>query len=74
MIRFNKPGMSDIVGVGPYGTFIAVECKRLPNRLKDGSNQADFLEKIALMGGFATCVYDVEQLQKEWKEFFNANT
>lgn len=61
-------GVRIIIGVGPRGVFIAVECKIDANKLSEV--QQLFLEDISRLGGFAVCVWDVDTLEFAYNNFF----
>jgi hypothetical protein len=66
MVKYGKPGASDIVGVMPGGRFIAVECKALNGRLSDFQRQ--FLEDIDRMGGLAVVARSVDDIARAMKQ------
>lgn len=53
-VRFGPPGQSDVIGVGPGGRFIAVECKNEHGKLSE--DQRDFLALVEAHGGIALVV------------------
>jgi hypothetical protein len=66
MVKYGKPGASDIVGVMPGGRFIAVECKAPAGRLSELQKQ--FLKDIERMGGLAIVARswtDIDQALKQ---------
>ena len=67
-IRFGHVGSSDIIGVGPGGFFIGVECKRGSNTLT--VLQQQFLDDVLTQGGWAVCVYSVDELEQVYRRRF----
>ena len=60
-VRFGSlNGVSDIIGIVPGGTMLAVECKVRPN--KPSPAQEAFLETVREMGGKAIVAYTVEDV------------
>jgi hypothetical protein len=57
---YGKKGSADITGILPGGRRLEVECKAGRGRLSP--EQADFLQMITEHGGFARCVYSVDEL------------
>lgn len=56
-VRFNDaPGCSDIIGVTPWGRFLAIECK--VGRNKPTDKQRAFLDAVTAAGGIALVVTD----------------
>jgi hypothetical protein len=71
-------GVSDILGVFPqtveldgepvtFGNFLAVECKRPGEELRD--DQAAFLQNIRDRGGIGLCVHSVAELEQQLRPF-----
>jgi len=62
LVRFTRgvKGISDVIGLFSDGQFCAVECKRRPNKLT--ANQLAFIADVRKHGGFAVCVYSVDEL------------
>jgi hypothetical protein len=66
MVKYGKPGASDIVGVMPGGRFIAVECKAPGGRLSELQQQ--FLKDIERMGGLAVVAKSAEDIARAIKQ------
>jgi hypothetical protein len=66
MVKYGKPGASDIVGVMPGGRFIAVECKAPTGRLSE--LQEEFLKDIERMGGLAVVAKSAEDIARAIKQ------
>ena len=60
LVRFGKPGSSDILGIMPGGRFIAVECKSENGKLSD--KQKAFLEEVERLGGLAIVAKSVDDV------------
>jgi len=54
-------GISDIIGILPGGRFLAIECKRAPNKLTPA--QADFLDRVNKAGGVGRVAYLVDDIE-----------
>ena len=64
-IRFaHVDGISDIIGMTPFGRFIAVECKQ-PNKKPTAKQQA-FLDEVKSQGGIAIVAHDLAELEHEY--------
>ena len=57
---YGKKGSADITGILPGGRRLEIECKAGKGRLSP--EQVDFLAMITEQGGFARCVYSVDEL------------
>jgi len=60
-MRFSEPGVPDIVGYLPDGTFLGVECK-VGTRKETGA-QREFREQAALAGCCCVVVRSIDDLQ-----------
>jgi len=68
-LRFGgRPGIPDIVGVGPDGRYIGVEVKR--GRAPISPAQAAFHAEIRQRGGFVAVVHSPQELAIAWRTFF----
>lgn len=67
LVRYGKPGSSDIIGILPDGRLIAVECKTSIGKLSPG--QKDFLEKIKENHGVAIVAHSSDELMDQIKNF-----
>lgn len=65
-IQFGKVGSGDIIGMTPTGRFISVECKVAGNKPTD--HQLAFAERVRQHGGIALVVYDLDELERQYKE------
>ena len=64
-IRFaHVDGVSDIIGMTPFGRFIAVECKQ-PKKKPTAKQQA-FLDEVKSQGGIAIVAHDLTELEHEY--------
>lgn len=73
-IPSTMPGLSDIVGIGPGGRFMAIEVKRPGGELS--SNQEYFLGKVKEKKGLAGVVHSIDEianLLKEWENMVHGN-
>jgi hypothetical protein len=66
MVKYGKPGASDIVGVMPGGRFIAVECKAPAGRLSE--LQEEFLKDIERMGGLVVVAKSADDIARAIKQ------
>lgn len=57
-------GVSDILGVLPGGRFLALEVKTPQRRKTASQDQLNFLSKIEELGGIASVVWNVDQVEK----------
>lgn len=67
-VRYGHVGSSDIIGLLPDGTFLAVECKAKHGCLSE--HQARFLADVASRGGVAIvarCIEDVDKGISAWR-------
>lgn len=63
-VRFGTPGWPDIVGVGPGGRFLGIECKAPGGKPKLTAEQESARATILAAGGLyivAQCTLDVER-------------
>ena len=67
-VRFGRPGMPDIVGVGPDGRYIGVEVKRGITRVAPA--QMAFHAEIRDRGGFVCIAHSIQELVTAWRAFF----
>ena len=61
-LRFGLKGSSDILGVGPAGRLLAVECKTAKGVLSP--EQAEFLMRVKRGGGIAIVARSVSDLEQ----------
>ena len=64
----STPGVSDIIGLMPDGTFLAIEVKAPGKRVKPGSAQARFLENIHMNRGIAIEADSVEAVVRQLRD------
>lgn len=67
--KYDKNGISDILGILPDGRFLAIEVKKNKS-CKPSKTQKDFINDIRRDGGIAICVWSVEQVKKALKEYY----
>lgn len=67
LVRYGKPGSSDIIGILPDGRFLAVECKTNKGKLSPG--QKLFLEEIRNNNGVAIIAHSSDELMDQIKNF-----
>lgn len=72
-VKGAKAGTADITGCCPNGLFIAVECKH-PTGGRLRPEQAEYLSRIAQMGGIALTVHGVDELEAKLKEALNGDS
>jgi len=65
-VSFGKKGSSDIIGLLPFGKFLAVETKTEHGRLSP--EQSVFLERTRGSGGLAVVVKSWQELDKVLRE------
>ena len=66
-IPSSMPGVADIIGVSPWGQFVAVEVKRPGG--KASPYQLEFLKNVEAAGGLACIVYSVDDMKHEIKKW-----
>ena len=69
-VRFGRPGMPDIVGIGPAGHYIGVEAKRGITRVTPA--QTAFHQEIRQRGGFSAIIRSVDELVAAWRARFGS--
>lgn len=67
MVRFGLKGSSDIIGVGPSGVFVGVECKRIGEEADYAQDQ--WQSMIRDRNGFAITAHSLSELVESWNEF-----
>lgn len=67
-MRSPMKGISDIVGLTPGGTFIAIEVKS-PNK-KPSIEQLDFIDKVRKKNGIAFWVSSLDEMIGVWEGKF----
>ena len=66
LVRFGKPGSSDIVGTLPNGRSLYIEVKRPTGRLTEA--QKEFLARAHMAGALAFEARSVEEVDKRIRE------
>lgn len=69
--KYTKKGVSDLIGIFPNGTWLAIEVKIKPN--KPTPEQLDFLNMIADHSGISMWVYNIEQVETNLKQELQKN-
>jgi hypothetical protein len=69
--RFRKfnglKGVSDILGILPDGTFLAIEVKRAKPKTYPTKDQKEFIKNITISGGVAFVARSIDDITKNLK-------